>query len=192
MNVVDDRQDRSNRGQTGRGDVGRRSAGGAGAADRDRDKEEAIRAFVEDVGLLSEESGLPRMAGRILGHLLICDPPRQSAGELQTALGASKGSISTMLRLLTRVGVVQKVGVPGERRAYYRVRDGSWVDHMRSRLEFVSAFRRLAERGLALLADRPASLGARLKEMHDLHAFWEQELPVLLDRYERERRGGQP
>lgn len=34
--------------------------------------------FIEDVGLLLEESGLPRMAGRILGLLLICNPPHQS------------------------------------------------------------------------------------------------------------------
>ena len=42
--------------------------------------------FVEEVGLLFEHAGLPRMAGRILGWLLICDPPHQSPGELAEVL----------------------------------------------------------------------------------------------------------
>ena len=34
--------------------------------------------FVEDISLYFEQMGLPRMAGRVLGVLLICDPPAQS------------------------------------------------------------------------------------------------------------------
>ena len=30
--------------------------------------------FVEDISLYFEQMGLPRMAGRVLGVLLICDP----------------------------------------------------------------------------------------------------------------------
>ena len=47
-----------------------------------------------------EQIGYPRMAGPILGWLLICDPPVQSTGELADVLGASKESLSTMTRLL--------------------------------------------------------------------------------------------
>ncbi|MBA3470937.1 MAG: hypothetical protein H0T53_14985 [Herpetosiphonaceae bacterium] len=58
------------------------------------------RQFVEKVGLLYEQVGLQRMAGRILGWLLICDPPAQSAADLAAALDASKGSISGITRQL--------------------------------------------------------------------------------------------
>ena len=47
--------------------------------------------FVEEVALVFEEIGLIRMAGRILGWLLISNPPYQSADELAEALQASKG-----------------------------------------------------------------------------------------------------
>jgi len=43
--------------------------------------------FIEDMAYLWEKSGGQRMTGRILGWLLICDPPEQSAGEIAEAIG---------------------------------------------------------------------------------------------------------
>ena len=63
--------------------------------------------FVEEVGLFFEQSGMPRMAGRILGWLLISDPSHQTTSELAEVLLASKGSISTMTRLLIRIGLIE-------------------------------------------------------------------------------------
>ena len=57
------------------------------------------KQFVEEVGIVFEQTGLPRMAGRILGWLLIAEPPHQSTEQLINALMASKGSISSMTRL---------------------------------------------------------------------------------------------
>ena len=59
--------------------------------------------FIEDIGLYFERLGLPRMAGKILGVLLISDPPAQSITEIGEKLNASKSSISTMSRLLLEV-----------------------------------------------------------------------------------------
>ena len=55
------------------------------------------KRFIEEVGLLFEQTGLPRMAGRILGWLLIANPPHQTTSHLTEALLASKASISTVL-----------------------------------------------------------------------------------------------
>ena len=46
--------------------------------------------FIEDISRFFEEMGLPRMAGRILGVLLIADPPEQSINDLCEVLQASK------------------------------------------------------------------------------------------------------
>ncbi len=146
--------------------------------------------FIEDCGLFFERWGLPRMAGRILGWLLICDPPHQSPGDLAQVLQASKGSISMMTRLLTQEGLVELIGLPGERRDYYRLRSGAWMQLMSDRLAVVSAIHLLAERGFKLLAGRNPSLRERLEEMHDLYSFIECELPALLERWEEERRSG--
>lgn len=142
--------------------------------------------FIEDSSLFFEQWGLPRMAGRILGWLLICDPAHQSTSDLQQVLKASKGSISMMTRLLLQEDLVERVGVPGDRRDYFRLRGGAWTRLMSDRLAVVSAIHQLAERGFNLLDGRDAALRQRLEEIHDLYAFIERELPALFERWEEE------
>lgn len=143
--------------------------------------------FIEDVGIHFEEMGLPRMAGRIFGWLLVCEPSHQSAEELASVVGASKGSISSMTRLLIHSGVVERMGIPGKRGNYYRIKPGSWSELMRARMSHVTALRKLAERGLALMAEKNPGQCQRLQELRDLYAFLEKEIPALLDRHDRER-----
>jgi DNA-binding transcriptional regulator GbsR (MarR family) len=145
------------------------------------------RHFVEDFSLYFEQMGYPRMAGRILGWLLICDLPVQSAGELADVLQASKGSLSTMTRLLIQTGLIERAGLPGQRRDYFRIKAGAWPQLIRSQLQSMIGLHQNVERGLALLQDRDPSLQERLREAHDLYAFLERELPALLARWEQER-----
>ena len=144
--------------------------------------------FVEDVGLLLEQGGQPRMAGRIMGWLLICDPPYQSTSELAQMLGASKASISTMTRLLLQMGLIERVGVPGHRRDHFRIKAGAWTELLRQQMDEVSAGRRLGDRGLELLEGKSADLKQRLKEVRDWYVFLEEEFPALIGRYERDRK----
>ena len=110
------------------------------------------RHFVEDFSLYFEQMGYPRMAGRILGWLLICDPPVQSAGELADVLGASKGSLSTMTRLLIQVGLIERAGVPGRRRDYFRIKPGAWPQLIKVQMQSMTGLHQMVERGLAMLA----------------------------------------
>lgn len=142
--------------------------------------------FIEEVGLSFELVGLPRMAGRIFGWLLISNPPHQSPNELVEILQASKGSISTMTRLLVQIGLIERISLPGQRRDYFRIKLNAWSQLAEQRLAQITAFRQLAERGLELFADDDP-LRQRLEEMHDVHAFLERELPILNERWEAER-----
>ncbi|MCL4393419.1 MAG: MarR family transcriptional regulator [Chloroflexi bacterium] len=144
--------------------------------------------FVEDVGLLFEQSAQPRMAGRIMGWLLICDPPYQSTSDLATVLGASKASISTMTRLLLQINLIERVGVPDRRRDHFRIKPGAWIELMREHLEEIRAGRQLGERGLKLLEVQSPESKERLLELRDLYGFFEQEYPALFARWEKERK----
>jgi DNA-binding transcriptional regulator GbsR (MarR family) len=140
--------------------------------------------FIEDIGLYFEQLGLPRMAGRILGVLLISDPPAQSINALSEKLHASKSSISIMARLLVERGLIEQAASPIPRRDYYRFKPGGWIVYMRQWLGLVSALHQITERGLALLAERPPELRQRLQEAHDMFSFVEQEFPPVLERIE--------
>lgn len=145
------------------------------------------RHFVEDVGLFFEQMGFPRMAGRILGWLLICDPPEQSAGQLAEVLQASKGSLSTMTRLLIQIELVERVGLPGYRRDYFRLKPGAWPHLIKAQMQGMTGLHQAVERGLVLLDGGDPALKVRLLEAHDLYAFLERELPLLFQRWEQER-----
>jgi DNA-binding transcriptional regulator GbsR (MarR family) len=151
------------------------------------DRDTALQMFVEEVGLQFESSGAPRMAGRLFGHLLVCDPPEQTAEEMARAVQASRASVSTMTRLLIQIGLVERQLVPGARRDRFRVRPGSFSSVMRTRLMQLTLFRHVLARGLLALADEPSTRSERLREILDLYTYLEQELPRLLDRYEAER-----
>lgn len=134
-----------------------------------------------------EAVGLPRMAGRIFGWLLIANPPQQSMSNLVEVLQASKGSISTMTRLLIQISLIERVSLPGQRRDYFQIKPHAWSQMTNQRMTQIAAFRQLAERGLDLLADQPSPMRRHLQEMRDFHAFWEKELPLLDQRWQQEQ-----
>ena len=141
--------------------------------------------FVEEVGITFEQTGLPRMAGRTLGWLLISDPPHQSTNQLIEALMASKGSISAMTRLLIQIGFIERLSLPGVRHDYFRIKPGASHQLLKNSLGQTTAFRQLLERGLELLEGKAPANRQSLEEMHDLYAFFEQEFPALLERWEQ-------
>jgi len=147
----------------------------------------AERNFVEEVGIFFEQTGMPRMAGRILGWLLISDPPHQSPDELAASLMASKGSISTMTRLLIRIGLIERLSLPGVRHDYFRLRPGAWQHLIKESQEQIACVKRLAERGLDLLKGRDTMSRQWLEEMRDTYAFFDREFPALMARWEQEQ-----
>ncbi|MGH8903950.1 MAG: GbsR/MarR family transcriptional regulator [Egibacteraceae bacterium] len=130
-------------------------------------------SFADDIGLLYEDLGHPRIWGRVLGWLLVCEPAYQSAEGLGTALRASRGSVSTTTRSLIRAGLVERQTIPGDRRTYYRIRPGAWKTVFEHQKQTTIRLRQLAERGLELLNDEPRERRHRLDELHDLTSFYE-------------------
>lgn len=158
-------------------------------ADFPEDEHTAEQIYVEDVGVVFEQVGFPRMAARVIGWLLICEPPHQSPGELAIALQASKASISTSVRLLIQIGIVERVAFPGKRRDYYRIRDEAWSRMTEERMDLVATIRDLAERGIALRAEAGHTAGLRLREMREFYAFYEREMPAIIARWREEWQG---
>ncbi len=123
----------------------------------------AEKHFIEDIGLFFEQMGMPRMAGRILGVLLISDPPAQSITGLCEKLQASKSAISIMARLLVENGLIERVASPIPRRDYYRFKPGGWLIYMRQWLGLMAGLHQITERGLVLLHEKPPRTASSLE-----------------------------
>lgn len=151
---------------------------------------DARLAFVEEYGLYIERKGrLPRMAGRILGQLLITDEPHLSQADLCSELQASAGAVSGMLRLLIEAGFVKRVSVPGVRKDFYRLADDSWGVSLTHGVEDAQQFARIARLGAATSTEVGPRAQARLEEMHHLAVISEQHARGLLENWRTYRVG---
>jgi DNA-binding transcriptional regulator GbsR (MarR family) len=89
--------------------------------------------------------------------------------------------------MLTPSGLVEGVRRRGERQEYFRIAADGWSRMLARRYAETARFRQIAERGLRALEDEAPERRRRLANVRDLYGFLEQELPALLDRWERER-----
>jgi DNA-binding transcriptional regulator GbsR (MarR family) len=143
------------------------------------------RNLIEEVGVVFEQTGLPRMAGRLFGWLLISDPPYQSPAELADVLQASKGSISTTVRLLTQSGFIERYVIPGSRHDYFRLPPDAIKKVIQHGLdEEIKMFRVLSERGLDLTKDLPSKRKTWLKEMQSRYNYLEKSFPAIMAEYD--------
>ncbi|GAA4605517.1 hypothetical protein BJY16_005418 [Actinoplanes octamycinicus] len=113
-------------------------------------QDEVLR-WVERVATFCvEEWALPPITGRILGLLMICDPPEISAGQIAGTIQASRASLTSNMRFLTAIGLVRKVRVPGDRTTYYRIEDDAWHKVIQRKLDSLGAFGDIADEGVKL------------------------------------------
>ncbi|WP_086839163.1 GbsR/MarR family transcriptional regulator [Amycolatopsis kentuckyensis] len=117
----------------------------------DPDDQDEVLRWIERVATFCvEEWALPPITGRILGLLMICDPPERSAGRIAETIRASRASLTSNLRFLAAIGLVRKVRVPGDRTAYYRIEDDAWHKVIQRKLDGLGAFGEIAEEGAKL------------------------------------------
>ena len=146
-------------------------------------------AFVEEMGQALASYGMTPMAGRMWGYLLICDPAEQTAADLAEALRASRCAISGTARILITAGMIRRTKRGGDRREFFSAPPEALEQFLESAGRIYRQFREIAERGLVAIEDRPPAAKARLRELRDVFAFVEQEVPAVVDRFLRERAG---
>jgi DNA-binding transcriptional regulator GbsR (MarR family) len=137
------------------------------------------------LALVLSTHGMQRMTARVLAALLFTEQSTMTAGELAERLQASAGAISGAIKMLTSVGLVERVPAPASRRDHYRLRDNAWAVQYTNQNQVTTAVIRAAQAGLASTPD--GSLPRqRLTQMRDFYNFLFEEIPALLDRWYRQ------
>ncbi|MCX4247584.1 GbsR/MarR family transcriptional regulator [Paraliomyxa miuraensis] len=153
---------------------------------------EAELQLCEAFGRLFEDGGSTRIAGRVVGWLMLCDPPHQTQAELVQGLGVSKASVSTELRQLELRGMVERITLPGDRRSYYRVAIDAWPELMARRLRVIDRCVALADEGLALLEHASDERRARLAGLRHGYVRLQAVMRAALEELRAETRAGRP
>lgn len=102
----------------------------------------ATERFIEQMGLLWAKEGYARIAGRIFAFALLSPRPC-SLDEIAAALKVSKPSVSNDARMLHRLGVIERIGIPGDRKDYYQLTRDSIERSMETRLLRMEAFQKV-------------------------------------------------
>ena len=145
----------------------------------------AERRYAEEAAVVLAGMGLPLATGKLLGWLLICDPPAQSGAEMAAALGLSKGSVSAGIRILEGSGLARRVAMPGRRGTFYEMTPDAIMRAAGS--EKFTYFRQLMDRGLEVVGGEDAPGAERLRLNRDFYAFLEAEVPKLIERFKLDR-----
>lgn len=138
--------------------------------------------FIEQMGVISQGDGMPRIAGRLMG-LMIFDGRPYSFGELAIELQVSRGSISTNARILEQIGIIERVAKPGDRQDYFQLADDPYVNILKGALARSRKARDTINKTAGALPKRGhAEVKARLD---DFEQFYQTVLEALNHAVER-------
>jgi len=135
----------------------------------EQETEDAIAEFVERMGLITQADGLPRIAGRIMGLMVVHGGPFGFT-ELVERLSVSRASISTNTRLLEDLGIIERTATPGDRQDYFRLSPRPYPRMLRGVVGRMRRARGVVEHAQAALPDDLSGAQERLAE---LDAFYE-------------------
>lgn len=143
--------------------------------------------FADHLGrFYARRYGFPPMVGRVLGYLLVCDPPDQSIAELSDALLASRSAVTGALDVLERLHAIQRSRAAGQRMDRVRVD----LSSAQARGFDISEYQELADlarEGLEVLSDAAPERRATLMEMAEFADWLVERTRALRDEWEAHR-----
>ena len=148
--------------------------------------DEAESDFIERFGLMSEQDGMPRIAGRVYALLLVREEAL-TLDDMANELQVSKASASTNARLLKRMGVVRRIAKPGDRRDFYEFSPDAIeisFEHIQQRMKETFS---LLEATIPRLSEEREVARSRLEMMRDWHEFLLDDMGGLLARWKQQR-----
>ena len=147
----------------------------------------AHAAFIERMGDHKELEGMPRIAGRLFGLLLVDQGP-VSFSDLAERLNVSRGSVSTNARLLESQGLITRVEIAGERQDFFRLADRPFVNMVHGIAARMRETMELIDQSCLGGNERHATAGIRAT--HDFFAEAVDNLEALAERLAT-RNGGE-
>jgi DNA-binding transcriptional regulator GbsR (MarR family) len=141
------------------------------------------RRFMDDVARLLVPWGVPPVAARLYGYLLLCPQP-VSLDQITEDLGISKSSASVAARLLESYTLARRHREPGTKRALYAVAD-DYEAMIRQQNRLLDALAEQLNAGVRIATSKGVS--ARLKEMADFYRVMRSAMEDAMGRWKRRR-----
>ncbi|WP_246281564.1 GbsR/MarR family transcriptional regulator [Fodinicola acaciae] len=145
--------------------------------------------FADLIGrFYAREYAFPPMAGRLMGFLLVCDPPRQSIAELSDALRASRSAITGAVKMLEERRIVSRWREAGERVDSIEIDPSCLVRPRGFDGGLFHEMAALAREGLTHLDHDAPTQTAMLREAVEFYEFLARRIPALADEWWSQRK----
>lgn len=144
-----------------------------------KNNHEQIEQFIERMGMIAQADGLPRIAGRLMG-LMVLEAGPFSFSELEQRLKVSRGSISTNTRLLENMGVIERLSKSGERQDYFQLVKAPYAQLLHGLAFRIGKAEKMVRETQATIVDEGAS--RRLQELADFYQNLSGTYQALIER----------
>ncbi|WP_022702430.1 GbsR/MarR family transcriptional regulator [Pseudorhodobacter ferrugineus] len=125
--------------------------------------------FIEKTGLIAQNQGIPRVAGRVLGMLLF-DGDAVAFGDLARELQVSRGSISTSTRLLEDRALIKRLTKPGERQDFFQLAENPFPNMLARVQQEMARAQADIQASVAEICDSRPDVKARVQDYANLYA----------------------
>lgn len=143
-----------------------------------------VSQFVENIGMIMERYGLPRIGGRIMGLMMVDETPL-SLDDIARLLNVSRASVSTNLRMSEMSGMAKRVARPGDRRDYYVGVEDMWLQGIKaSKQEGITQMADAARTALPNVPREDSVAHERLQEIIDFSEFFVERINQLMEDWE--------
>src|SRR4051794_27129687 len=137
--------------------------------------------FIEDVACLLLPWGVPPVAARLYGYLLLCPRP-VSLDQITDDLAISKSSASVAARLLESYTLARRHRESGTKRALYAVAD-DYEAMIQQQNRLLEALAQRLNAGARIVTSR--GVRARLEEMADFYRVMRDAMQGAIGRWKR-------
>jgi len=149
--------------------------------------QDKLDTFVDRMGLIAEADGLSRIAGRIMG-LMVLEGGPLSFSQIAERLAVSRASVSTNTRFLERVGIIERVAIKGERQDYFQLTKAPYARLLEGSVSRIKKAQGVVSDAKAELAPEDTQRRRRLDELGAFYEALATSFEDLVSRFEDEGR----
>ena len=146
------------------------------------------KQLIEKIGIFYEREGMQPVAARIIGLLLVSNETELTFDEIREQLNVSKSAASNAINLLLRLGQMDYITKPGERKRYFRNRMDQWKDAMKQKMDGMLSLRELLLEVKSVRSGKNKQFIEKLDELIDFMNYMHKEMPTLIKQWEAKRK----
>jgi DNA-binding transcriptional regulator GbsR (MarR family) len=148
--------------------------------------DEESKVLVEKIGVYLEKvADFQPVSARIVGYLLISEPPYKSFEEILKYLQVSKSSISQGINLLLSQDHLDYITFSGNRKRYFRLNYNSWFNTLKKMMSIYSQLKVLFQEILNHRSNKYEEFNNQLASLIDFFEIFEKEIPAIFKKLDK-------